>query len=481
MAVRQSVGRRVRGRTEAAARLVRRRWRSAVFLAARIAGASVAAYLVAHAFGLVEPPPLVAALTAVLVVQATASSTVTAGAQRVLSVVAGVALASGFASLVGLTWWSLGLLVAASIIIGQLLRLGPQLLEVPISAMIVLGVGVGVSAEATAYGRVVETLIGAAVGVLVNVLFPPAVRSRYAGQAIQRLAEEIAALLDEAAEGLGLGPSGARGVTDSGNWFPTDTGWFAIPSVDRSSGDRGLTTDATSRWLDDARRLNRHVPRVDRALIHAEDSRRLNVRALGAPQSTRNLRAGLEALELCSVAVRTVFRTIDDWVRSGMPDAEHAGRARRAWAELMRDLAAVVRAFGALMRAEVAGTTSAEEEALALALDRLRLTRVRYAEVLVVDARDNPDLWELDGSVAALVDRMLVQLDTVAHVKEWEERREALLDLGAAADLFERLRPARWSEAGGEDRDDDGSERPTAKRPRPDDGREDPDGSTRGS
>ena len=63
-------------------------------------------------------------------------------------------------------------------------------------------------------------------------------------------------------------------VTDSGNFFPTGTGWFSIPSVDRTSGDHGLTADATRRWLDDARRLNRHVPRVDRALTHAEESRR---------------------------------------------------------------------------------------------------------------------------------------------------------------------------------------------------------------
>ena len=198
----RSLGRRLRGRIRTAALRMRRRWRSAVFRAARLAGASVAAFLVAEAFGLVDPPPLVAALTALLVVQATASSTLFSGVERVLSVVAGVALAMGFVSVVGLTWWSLGILVAASIIVGQLLRLGPNLIEVPISAMLVLGVGYASGAEATGLSRVVETLIGAAVGVLVNVLFPPAVRSRYAGQAVQRLADEIAALLEEATEGL---------------------------------------------------------------------------------------------------------------------------------------------------------------------------------------------------------------------------------------------------------------------------------------
>jgi hypothetical protein len=81
------------------------------------------------------------------------------------------------------------------------------------------------------------------VAVLVNVLFPPAVRSRYAGQAAQRLAEEIAALVEEAARGLGSPSAGSSvgSVTDSGNQFPTGTGWFTIPSVDRSSGDHRLT------------------------------------------------------------------------------------------------------------------------------------------------------------------------------------------------------------------------------------------------
>jgi len=90
-------------------------------------GATVAAFVVAELVGLREPPPLIAALTALLVVQATLASTLVNGVQRVLSVVAGVALAVLFVSVVGLTWWSLGALVAASIVVGQLLRLGPHL------------------------------------------------------------------------------------------------------------------------------------------------------------------------------------------------------------------------------------------------------------------------------------------------------------------------------------------------------------------
>ena len=426
-------------------RRVRQRGRSAAYRAARIAGASVAAFLVAQALGLVDPPPLVAALTALLVVQATAASTLVNSMQRVLSVVAGVALAVVFVSAVGLSWWSLFILVAVSIIVGQLLRLGPHLLEVPISAMLVLGVGFTAGAEVAGLGRVVETLVGAAVGVLVNVLFPPAVQTRHAGQAVQRLAEEIAALLEEAAQGLGSPSAGSSvgSVTDSGNLFPTGTGWFAIPSVDRSSGDHGLTLDATARWLDDARRLSRHVPRVDRALTHAEESRRLNVRALGTPRTVRSLRAGLETLELCSVAVRSLFRSIDDWVRAGTPgsDTTHVARARAAWAELLADLAVVVRAFGALLRAETTDAATAEEAPLADALDRLRLDRLRYAEVVLADPREHPDLWELNGALVALVDRTLLELDADAHARLWEDRQDP--DVGHRAAALLKLLASR--------------------------------------
>jgi uncharacterized membrane protein YgaE (UPF0421/DUF939 family) len=237
-------------------------------------------------------------------VQATLTSTPLNGLQRVLSVVSGVALAVLLVAVVGLTWWSLAALVAAAIVVGQLLRLGPHLVEVPISAMLVLGVGAS-GAESVGVGRVVETLIGAAVGVLVNVLFPPAVQTRYAVQAVQKFADEIAGLLHDAAAALLAGP---------------------------------VTADQSARWLQDARRLNRHVPRVDRALAHAEESRRLNVRALGAPPIGIGMRAGLDALKYTSVSLRTLFRAIDDATleRTGVQeDSSYADAVQRTSASLL--------------------------------------------------------------------------------------------------------------------------------------------------
>ena len=126
----------------------------------RLTGAAVAAYLVALLL-LDDPRPVLAPLTALLIVQVTLVGTITDTARRILSVVAGVALAIVFSAFVGFSWWSLALLIAASIMEGQVLRLGPHLLEVPISAMLVLAVG---GSEHAALDRVTATVVGAAVG-----------------------------------------------------------------------------------------------------------------------------------------------------------------------------------------------------------------------------------------------------------------------------------------------------------------------------
>jgi Aromatic acid exporter family member 1 len=360
--------------------LVRRRGRSAVLRALRMTGATVAAFLVAQLAGLHTPPPLIAALTALLVVQATLTSTLLTGVQRVLSVVSGVALALLFVAVVGLTWWSLAALVAASILVGQLLRLGPHLVEVPISAMLVLGVGAS-QVESVGGGRVLETLIGAAVGMFVNVVFPPAVQTRYAAQAVGRFADEIAALLDDAAGALFAGP---------------------------------VTAEQSARWLADARRLNRHVPRLDRALAHAEESRRLNLRALRSPPVPPGMRPGLDALEYTSVSLRTLFRAIDDATRERtgtQDDGDYADTIRLTAASLLERMGTVVREFGCLLTAGPVYADLPGGSRLSGAVAALRSGRALVADLLLSDPRSSTTgLWELNSALLTTVDRMLDEL-----------------------------------------------------------------------
>lgn len=289
--------------------------------------------------------------------------------------------------MLSISWWSLGLLIAASIVIGQLLRLGPHLLEVPISAMLVLALG---GAESAASDRISATLLGAAVGMGVNLAFPPSVRARSAAEAVEAFGREIAELLESASREL------------------------AEP----------LSVERATRWLDDARRLSRHVPHVDRALEHAVRSRRLNVRSLGVPNPQESLRGGLDALEHTSVAVRSMFRSILDLVRRyPEEDGEYAQAIRRAFADLLIDLADSVRAFGTVVRAEVSTTTQAQDASLTAALEKLRLSRARVSELQLADPRENLDRWELNAALLATVDRILSELD-VEDARRRQRRQE---------------------------------------------------------
>ena len=214
---------------------VRRDGRASVLWSLRITVAATASYLVASLF-FPGTQPLLAPLTAMLVVQVTPLSLLASGLDRVISVVAGVALAVGFAAVVPLEWWSLGILILISITIGQFLRLRANLVEVAVSAMLVLGVG-AIGTQAAAWQRIAETLVGAAVGIIATLIFPPKVASSDAGRAIEGLADAISELLVRAAGELDAIAQGSRIASPvppgSGSTTPAGS-----PTTFRSSGRR---------------------------------------------------------------------------------------------------------------------------------------------------------------------------------------------------------------------------------------------------
>jgi hypothetical protein len=363
--------------------------RPAVGWTVRLTVAAVASYAVAEA-AFPNSAPLTAALTALLVVQLTPVSLLVSGVDRVVSVVAGVGLAVLLSSAVGLSWWSLGLVIAGSLVLGQLLRLGPNLLEVPISAMLVLGVGAA-GAQAAAGDRIGQTLIGAAVGVLSNVVFPPKVVVPDAAEAIEELAQNLAALLDEAAAGL-TAPD-------------AEGGWLA---------------DRADAWLGRARQLTHGMPTVGAALLRAEESRRLNVRALGTPDAGPGLRHGLEALEHCTVAIRSMFGAIE--AVAERLDAEHRAidpELRASFAVVLEEMATGVRSFGRLVREEARPSREeADADLLRAALESLQEARARMDELQLAGPRDLA-LLEVVASLQAAVERLLRELD----LEERDRRR----------------------------------------------------------
>jgi hypothetical protein len=356
----------------------------------RLTVAAVASYVAAE-LAFPGAAPLTAALTALLVVQLTPVSLLVSGLDRVVSVVAGVGLAVLVSSAIGLTWWSLGLIIAISLVVGQILRLGPNLLEVPISAMLVLGAG-AVGTSAAASDRIWQTLIGAGVGVLSNVAFPPRVVVPDAAQAIEELGRSFADLLDEAAADLASPDAEGSRLVDRAGW-----------------------------WLGRARQLTHGMPAVGAVLLKAEESRRLNVRALGTPDAGPGLRHGLEAFEHSAVAIRSLFGTLeavadrlDREQRALDPDL------RASFAVVLEEMATGLREFGRLVRKEAQpGEHEAEAEHVRVALDTLREARARIDELQLAGPREDLLLIELVASFGASVGRLLRELD----LEERDRRR----------------------------------------------------------
>jgi hypothetical protein len=410
------------------------RGRGIVVRTGRLTSAAVLAYLVAHAL-FPNTQPLTGPLTALLVVQATLFSTLKMGLQRVLSVLSGVLIAVLLAEVVGLTWWSLGLVIACALIIGQVLRLEDQLLEVPISAMLILGVGAAATTAAGA--RIAETLVGAGVGVLINVVFPPPLRTRNADEAVQQVAEQAANLLIHAAHQLLEGPSKEQAIG----------------------------------WLLDARQLSRFVDRADQAISEGSASRRLNPRSIRQLDTEPILRSGLEALEHTIIALRAVFRSIAEGIAESEEAQEpHEAEGDRgggpygadllaAFAALLDELARGIRAYGSLVRADARTGGQGSEAALAEALESLGEARAVLTELLLVRSSDDRHAWMLSGSLLASVDRVLRELDLEERTRQrerwaqrWAQRRDLRARLKgttrAAADRARRRRTRRGLENG---------------------------------
>jgi hypothetical protein len=340
----------------------------------KIALATVAAYVVAVLL-LGEPQPVLAALTALLVVQVTLYETVRHGWQRIGSVVVGVLIAVMLSSMFGLTWWSLGVTVLAALIVGQTLRLGDHVLEVPISAMLVLAVG---SHTQAGVGRVYETLVGAAVGVAISLLVP-AVYVQPAGDAIGELAEQIGQLLHSVAADI----------------------------------EEGWTHERVLAGLQRARGMEEAVGHARRALIQAEDSLRLNPRRRAANVPKR-LRSGLTALEYAMIHVRVSCRCMADRVE-GVPAQDlPTWEVRRPLAQLLDAAGDAVKAFGGLVASDVAGPAGDDGE-LRRAVRRARALRDVASSAMLVDARKEPEIWRVHGAVLGHLDGLLDDIDPEAE------------------------------------------------------------------
>ncbi|GHG93217.1 FUSC family protein [Streptomyces rubradiris] len=363
----------VRKWTSGLQRVLRRRREPAVVQTLRSAGAASVAYVIALRLS-PEPAPLTAPLTALLVVQVTFYATLTNGIRRVNSVVAGVLVAIAFSVLVGLTWWSLALLIVAALAVGRLVRVDEYTAEVAISAMLVLGATVGY----TAWARIVETLIGAAVGTACNLLLPPPVWVDEAGRSIEGLARRVRQLM------LRMGEEAAGRVP-----------W-------QRAAER----------LHEARRLDHDITGVDAALRQAEDSLRLNPRVKEGLLHRVVLRTGLDTLEICTVVLRVLARSFTDLAKARGSQDLFPPRVGATVEQLLSEIADAVVSFAVLVTTHLSQDAESAEARLSAELHTAAGTRDRLAELLREEIAEDWTDWQLLGAVLTETTRIIDELNT---------------------------------------------------------------------
>ena len=167
---------------------------------AKTAIAMIAAWVVAS-FIVPGALPVFATIAALLVVQPSVNQSVGRAIERSIGVIVGVLIAYGIGLAFGTNTWIVLVAVVVSILLAWALKLTPGTAnQVPITAMLVLSVGA--SSPDYAFARIIETIIGAAIGVIVNIAIVPPVLLGPARTAVGGLAREIAATLERLATAL---------------------------------------------------------------------------------------------------------------------------------------------------------------------------------------------------------------------------------------------------------------------------------------
>ncbi len=165
---------------------------------AKSAVATTAAWLIAG-WLVAGPPPVFAAIAALLVVQPSVNQSLVKGIERSIGVIVGVVIAALLELALGSGTLAILLTIITALLLAWLLRMtagtGNQ---VAISAMLVLTLGTTTSGYAV--DRVLETLIGAAVGFVVSLAVVPPVAIAPAQQAIDAVGAELADAMERLAD-----------------------------------------------------------------------------------------------------------------------------------------------------------------------------------------------------------------------------------------------------------------------------------------
>ncbi len=270
---------------------------------AKSAVATITAWVVAG-WLIPGPLPVFAAIAALLVVQPSVNQSIAKAVERSVGVIAGVVIASALSLAFGQATWVVLLAVVAALAVAWLLRMTAGTAnQVAISALLVLSLGAATPDYAV--DRIIETVLGAAIGFVVNLVFVPPVALAPAQDAVDILGDEVASSLDRLAAGL------------------------AAPQSPAQLEELMLT----------ARLLRPMVATADEAIATAAESLTLNPRSRRRRDELNSLQATLARLGPIVTQVIGMTRAVYDRYDPGLADEP----AVRAIAEQLRRAAHDVR------------------------------------------------------------------------------------------------------------------------------------------
>jgi uncharacterized membrane protein YgaE (UPF0421/DUF939 family) len=340
-------------------------WTSAVQLLKTVSAVVIAWALASKVFGIAQP--FLAPWAALLTVQATVLGSVRQGITQAAAAVIGVLVAFGAGQLFGTEALALAAAVLVGLVAGSVRRLRADSATAAATAIVVLTAGYSGDSGMLA-ARLLDTGIGIAVGLLVNLAVWPPLRDRGAASAIDKIDDRIGELLCNMATALRDGE-------------PAVDEWVAC-------------TDEFDDDIDEAW----HV------LGQAHESGRLNPRRAtrGRMRAAENLESILRRLEQAVADARSMAQTI------GLAPREWDPAFREPWLDLL----------------ERGGAAVSTADAGALAAVRADLDT--FARALDLDAL--PDrFWPVSGALIVNLRNIVDALGAVAEAQPVEVPTPAAL------------------------------------------------------
>jgi uncharacterized membrane protein YgaE (UPF0421/DUF939 family) len=281
-------------------------WTQAIQLLKTAAAAVIAWLLAKHVFHIAQP--FLAPWAALLTVHATVYRTFRRGAQQVGATVVGVLLAFAAGAALGVNAVSLGLAVLLALAAGAAKGLRSESTTAAATALVVLTTGYSNDSHLL-LARLLDTGIGIAVGVLVNLLVWPPLRDRSAAAHVDAIDDELGGLLCDI----------ARALRD------------------------GCPPETADDWIARTRELNEEIDRAAAVVGQARESGRLNPRraARARMKAIAQFDAILERLEQAVSETRSMARTIR---LERVPPADWDPAFREPWLALLERTGAAIAA-----------------------------------------------------------------------------------------------------------------------------------------